>query len=75
VDDPAGQAASILTGLPWIKSVKRENDYLIVDAPKESASRVNRTLAEHNIFASELVSRNVSLESVFLQLTGGESGD
>jgi len=74
VDDP-GQAASILTGLPWIKSVKRENDYLIVDAPKESASRVNRTLAEHNIFASELVSRNVSLESVFLQLTGGESGD
>jgi ABC-2 type transport system ATP-binding protein len=74
VDNP-GQAASILTNLPWIKSVKRENDYLIVDAPKDSASLVNKTLAEHNIFASELVNRNVSLESVFLQLTGGESGD
>jgi ABC-2 type transport system ATP-binding protein len=74
VDDPA-QAAAILTGLPWIKSVKRENDYLIVDASKESASRVNKALAEHNIFASELTSRNVSLESVFLQLTGGEGGD
>jgi len=74
VDDPV-QAAAILTGLPWIKSVKRENDYLIVDASKESASRVNKALAEHNIFASELTSRSVSLESVFLQLTGGESGD
>jgi hypothetical protein len=61
--------------LPWIKSVKRENDYLIVDAPKESASQVSKALAEHNIFASELVTRSASLESVFLQLTGGESGD
>jgi ABC-2 type transport system ATP-binding protein len=74
VDDPA-QAATILSSLPWIKSVRRENDYLVVDAPKESASLVNKTLAEHNIFASELISRNASLESVFLQLTGGESGD
>jgi ABC-2 type transport system ATP-binding protein len=74
VDDPA-QAAAILSSLPWIKSVKRENDYLIVDAPKESASQVSKALAEHNIFASELVTRSASLESVFLQLTGGESGD
>ncbi len=74
VHDP-GQAASILANLPWIRSVKRENDYLIVDAPQDSASRVNKTLAEHNIFASELVNRNDNLESVFLQLTGGESGD
>ena len=74
VDDPA-QAAAILNALPWIKSAKREGDYLIVDAPRESASRINRALAEHDIFASELVSRSVSLESVFLQLTGGESGD
>lgn len=74
VDDPV-QSAEILDNLPWIKSVKIEDDYLIVEAPVESASRINRTLAEHNIFASELTSRSVSLESVFLQLTGGESGD
>jgi len=74
VDNPV-QAAAILSSLPWIKSVKIENDYLIADVPKESASRVNAALAEHNIFASELVTRGVSLESVFLQLTGGESGD
>ena len=74
IDDP-GQAASILEKIPWINSVKIENEYLVVDVPKESASKVNQTLAEHNIYASELVNRNVSLESVFLQLTGGDSGD
>jgi ABC-2 type transport system ATP-binding protein len=75
VDDPV-QAADILSTITWIKSVNiDENGYLIIEAPTESASRINKTLAEHDIFASELMSRNVSLESVFLQLTGGESGD
>lgn len=74
VDNPE-QAVTILTSLSWIESVQRENDFLIVKAPKDSASQVNKVLAEHNIFASELVNRNLSLESVFLQLTGGESGD
>jgi ABC-2 type transport system ATP-binding protein len=74
VENPA-QAAAVLTGLPWIKSIKIENNYLLIEAPKDSASQINKILAEHNIFASELTNRNVSLESVFLQLTGGESGD
>lgn len=74
VHDPA-RAAAILTSLPWIESVRVENDYLIVDAPKDSASDINKALAEHEIFASELVNRTLSLESVFLQLTGRESHD
>jgi ABC-2 type transport system ATP-binding protein len=69
------QAVELLKTLSWIKSVKIENEYLIVDAPKDSASRVNQVLAEHNIFASELVNKAASLEEVFLQLTGGTSGD
>lgn len=74
VDDQVqAQARAILSGLDWVTSVKADNDCLIVDAPKDSASRVNQVLAEHNIFASELVTRNASLESVFLQLTEGES--
>ena len=69
------QAIDLLKTLPWIKSVKIENEFLIVDAQKDSASRVNQALAEHNIFASELVNKAASLEEVFLQLTGGTSGD
>lgn len=74
VEDPS-RATAILTGLPRIKSVKLEEDYLTVDAPKDSASQINRALAEQGIFASELISHSSSLEDIFLQLTGGESGD
>jgi ABC-2 type transport system ATP-binding protein len=69
------QAIDALDGIPWIKSVKIEDDYLLVDAPRDSGSNINRTLAEKGIYASELVSRATSLESVFLQLTGGERGE
>lgn len=74
VDDPA-RAAAVLSALPWIKSVNSENGYLMVDAAEEDPARVNQALAEQKIYASELVPRNTSLESVFLQLTGGESSD
>jgi ABC-2 type transport system ATP-binding protein len=74
VDNP-GQAASILEKISWVNSVKIEDEYVIVDVPRESASEVNKALAENGIYASELVSSHVSLESVFLELTGGESGD
>ncbi len=74
VDNP-GEATSILEKIPWVNSIKIEDEYVIVDVPRESASDVNKTLAEQGIYASELVSSHVSLESVFLELTGGESGD
>ncbi len=67
------QAGVILSRLPWVKSVKRENDYLIVDAPTERAASINQALAEQKIYASELVSRNPSLESIFLELTEDNS--
>ena len=74
VDDLV-KAAGILTKFPGVKSVKTEEDHLIVEAPPESASRINKALAEQGIFASELVNRNAGLENIFLQLTGGTSGD
>jgi ABC-2 type transport system ATP-binding protein len=74
VDNPA-KAVPILSEIPWIKSVKIEEGYLIVEAPQESASQVTKVLAEHGLYLSELVKRGTSLENVFLQLTGGESGD
>ena len=72
VDDKA-KATSILKSMTWIKSIREENGYLVIDAPPNSASQVNKALAEKNIFASEIVSRASSLESIFLQLTGKEN--
>jgi hypothetical protein len=74
VPDP-GQAAAVLSSVPWIKSVKQENGYLTIDAPQDSAAKVNQALAEQHIYASELTTINVSLESVFLELTGGDEVD
>jgi ABC-2 type transport system ATP-binding protein len=74
VDEPA-KAAQILSGIPWIKSARIKDGYIIVDAPQGNASQITRVLAEHGIYLSELANRGTSLESVFLQLTGGESGD
>jgi ABC-2 type transport system ATP-binding protein len=73
--DNLDYAKEILDSEPWVKSVKIEEDYLLVDVPRDSGARVNRALTEHGIFASEIVNRTTSLESVFLQLTGGDSGD
>ena len=68
-------ALAVLKNQTWIKSIKVENGYLVADAPKDNAARVNQVLAENKIFASELVNKSASLEEVFLQLTGGNSGD
>jgi ABC-2 type transport system ATP-binding protein len=68
-------AVSIVKELPWVKSVKTENGYIIVDAPAESAWQINAALADKKIYLSELLVHTTSLEDVFLELTGGESGD
>ena len=68
-------AKDALGGIPWVKSVKIEDNYLLVDTPRDSGSNINRALTEKGIYASEIVNRATSLESVFLQLTGGDSGE
>jgi ABC-2 type transport system ATP-binding protein len=68
-------ATSVVKALPWVKSIKIENGYLIVDAPADSAWQINAALADKKIYLSELLVRTTSLEDVFLELTGGESGD
>jgi ABC-2 type transport system ATP-binding protein len=74
VSDLAG-AANLLSSLPWIKSVKIAGERLMVEMPPERAADVNQALAEHGLYASELVNRNTGLEDIFLQLTGGTSVD
>jgi ABC-2 type transport system ATP-binding protein len=73
--DKMEEAIAILNALPWVKSVKSEDEYLVIDVPRERSADINLTLAQKGILVSELVNRSASLESVFLQLTGGESGD
>ncbi len=70
--DNLEKATAILSDLSWIKSVQKEDDYLVADVPQERSAEVNRMLMEKGVQVSELINRGTSLESVFLQLTGGE---
>ena len=74
VDNPA-EAIAVLRALPWVKSVVEENGYLALDAPKDKGQDINKALAGKNIYLSELVVQSATLENVFLELTGGGSGD
>ena len=69
------KATALLRSLSWVKSVKTEGDYLMVDVPGDRSGEVNLALAQKGIMVTELVNRTASLESVFLELTGGTSGD
>ena len=69
------EALRILSALPWVKAAHRDGDYIVVDVPSGSEAKVNQALAEKGLFASEMTNRTASLEQVFLQLTGGASGD
>jgi len=73
--DRMEETAEILKALPWVTSLKKEGDYLVIGVPPNSGSSINRILAEKGIFASELIQRTSSLENVFLQLTGEENGN
>ncbi|MBI2854987.1 MAG: ATP-binding cassette domain-containing protein [Chloroflexi bacterium] len=68
-------AEEVLKKLPWVGSIKREDSYLAVAVPKDRSSQVAEALAEQRIFPSEMISHSLSLENVFLELTGGKSGD
>jgi ABC-2 type transport system ATP-binding protein len=74
VENPEG-AAAVLGAIPWIKSVTRQGDYLLLDVPPDRGAAINQALAEKGFYASEIISQTKTLENVFLELTGGASGD
>jgi ABC-2 type transport system ATP-binding protein len=68
-------AVAVLKKESWIKSVVEKEGYLLIDVPKEESQRVSKILAENNIFVSELSVKGSDLESIFLELTGGNNHD
>jgi ABC-2 type transport system ATP-binding protein len=71
VDDLDGGLAALQhAGLP----ARLEADHLLVDITPTEGARVSKALAERGLYVSELRPEEVSLEDVFLELTGeGES--
>ena len=69
IDRPV-EAATILKGLEWVTDVAVEGDALIVAAPIDRSSEINKALADRGVYASIIRPRQESLERYFLELTG-----
>jgi len=68
-----GRLTKLLTSRGW-KATARDED-VRVSAPASQAAAVNRAAAEGGITLRTLRPREVSLEEVFLRMTGERSGD
>ena len=64
------QAAVILNTLDWVVSVAAERPRLIVTADPERSWELTAALATRDVFVSELLAEETSLEEYFLQVTG-----
>jgi ABC-2 type transport system ATP-binding protein len=71
--DPAhvAPATSILTAAGF--AARAEGGTVVVDAPADAGATLNHALGSQGIWAFELRPRQVTLEDVFLQLTGEPS--
>jgi ABC-2 type transport system ATP-binding protein len=64
------EAERLLAAEPWVESVERQGDRLLVAAPHERAADLNAVLARQEIYASEIRPQELSLEQYFLDVTG-----
>ena len=72
VDDlAAGAAALVAAGM----RAERAGDVIVVDAAPADAGRVTEILAASRLWVTELRRQEVSLEDVFLELTGEPGGE
>jgi ABC-2 type transport system ATP-binding protein len=61
-------------GIDWITHIEmtqnaHKQPLILIDAPASRSAEVNKLLATHNLFASEIQPREGSLEEVYLQAT------
>lgn len=59
----------VLRALPPVEQVTEERGKLIVIAPEEEGSTINRALTEAGIFANAIAPRRSTLEDLFLEMT------
>ncbi|MGH2449087.1 MAG: ABC transporter ATP-binding protein, partial [Chloroflexota bacterium] len=64
------KAAEILGRLPFVKSVQRGGERLLVSASPDHAADINRALAEQGLYLSFMRPEEQSLEQYFLDVTG-----
>ncbi|NJP05638.1 MAG: ABC transporter ATP-binding protein [Chloroflexaceae bacterium] len=65
------KAIEVLQAVPWIESVKQEADLLLIDVASDQAPQINALLTQAGILVAEIRAREETLETFFLEVTGG----
>ena len=64
-----GKAWEILNALAWVDGVNSENGYLIAGVDSERSWEVTAALSRNEVYVSEMVPAQISLEQFFLDVT------
>ncbi len=71
--EPEARAREVLEKIEGVAGAEPVNGYLVIDASPARAAEINRILVEAGVAVSELGPVKLSLENVFLNLTGEEA--
>ncbi len=72
---PLGRARELVEKIEGVSSVQTDSDMLMVSVDPARAAEINRVLVEAGVEVSELRPVRLSLENVFLSLTGEGEAD
>lgn len=73
VASDSAAAEAFLAGIAGVRSVQRQGDILLADAPVEQAADINAYLVRHGVAVAELGVQAGDLETFFLDVTSSEA--
>ncbi len=67
------RAVEALSALDWVEEVQARDESVLVTAPSERSSELSAALARAEVYVTEMVADEQSLEQYFLEVTGDDS--
>ena len=64
------KAVEVLSSLEWVSEVTEEGDSVVVTAPNERSPELSIALGQSEVYVTEMVAEEMSLEQYFLDVTG-----
>ena len=67
------KAVELLSALDWVEEVQPRGESVLVTAPSERSSELSAALGRAEVYVTEMVADEQSLEQYFLEVTGDDS--
>ena len=67
------KAVELLSALDWVEEVQPRGESVLVTAPSERSSELSAALGRAEVYVTEMVAEEQSLEQYFLEVTGDDS--